>query len=526
MVADRSPSAFGRAKSTLQGGALTCVFLLAIGCSSHKSAATTSDARVIDRLTKADALLRAGCLDCLADAYQDYESLLSVPQAHERAMAGLFQAAMLGAIRERELGMEDSGNLRRALGATQSSPSSSTDRIFFDIVDTLTARGARESTNDVDLRRRLAGYKNRSSYLSYLGHRSDQDPLSAYLWVAFNCAYESSGPNEVADWMQAIPTWRDTPLIAFTVGICNSRRSVGLDRLLQADPRFVEINYPLAISEILAGDLEASIPRLQHAYAWHPRWPAATTTLAYAYLTDEDFEHAVEFFDRTLLMRPDAPDALLGKARALTYLAQPDQALATIDRLLALNGWLLGDARYWRSFNESQLGQYDRAWDDIEQAAKLLTNAEVPKLAGIIAYRRHELAVAGAKFRDSRRRNPDDCEAGFYFGLVLSEQNEWNSASGAFETTANCIEREQRELREAIARLRASPESSERQARRVKRQEQDLESDGRMLANTWFNTAVAYYMLARHDDARRFVEKVTGDAEFGERARNLLAKLK
>src|SRR5690242_21908050 len=48
----------------------------------------------------------------------------------------------------------------------------------------------------------------------------------------------------------------------------------------------------------------------------------------------------------------------------------------------------LGDARYWRALNEAQLERFDAAWADIEESAKLMINADVPKLAGLIAYRR------------------------------------------------------------------------------------------------------------------------------------------
>ena len=69
-------------------------------------------------------------------------------------------------------------------------------------------------------------------------------------------------------------------------------------------------------------------------------------------ITLEEFDEAVEFFDRTLAVVPAFPDALLGKVRALTYLGRHEDALVTVDQLLALERWLVGDARYWRALNE------------------------------------------------------------------------------------------------------------------------------------------------------------------------------
>src|SRR5207249_2508583 len=97
-----------------------------------------------------------------------------------------------------------------------------------------------------------------------------------------------------------------------------------------------------------------------------------------------------------LVREPRAVDALLGRIRALTYLGRNEDAIATTDLLIAL-GWYVGDARYWRALNESELERNDEAWTDVEAAAKLLVNADVPKLAGLIAYRRHQLDVSRAK---------------------------------------------------------------------------------------------------------------------------------
>jgi hypothetical protein len=46
-----------------------------------------------------------------------------------------------------------------------------------------------------------------------------------------------------------------------------------------------------------------------------------------------------------------------------------------------------------------------------------------------------------------------------------------------------------------------------------------------MMATSWFNTAVAYFNLSRKSDARQYAEKVAGDEQFGERAKELLTRL-
>ena len=47
-----------------------------------------------------------------------------------------------------------------------------------------------------------------------------------------------------------------------------------------------------------------------------------------------------------------------------------------------------------------------------------------------------------------------------------------------------------------------------------------------MTATSWFNIAVSYFNLSRKDEAREYAEKVADDEQFGERARDLLSRLR
>ena len=47
-----------------------------------------------------------------------------------------------------------------------------------------------------------------------------------------------------------------------------------------------------------------------------------------------------------------------------------------------------------------------------------------------------------------------------------------------------------------------------------------------MTATSWFDLAVASYNLSRKAEARQFAEKVADDEQFGERARDLLMRLR
>jgi tetratricopeptide (TPR) repeat protein len=502
--------------------------LTACSTAPAKPAIATA-AAAAQRLADADALLRAGCFDCLLDAYRIYDGARAIPAVSTAATTGAARAALLLAIRERELGTEDSGYLIQANALASGVPAAQQSvGPLLEIADALPSRvtgGGRQVTDDRELNRMQQGYRNRDAWLTRLRSIANDDGTTAYVWMAFNCAYGTSTPPSIEEWLAAVPAWRETPLLAFKRATCGTFDGAALEQLLSREPRFVEVNYFLGLRAMFSGRLDEADERLRRAYAWRARWPAVTNALGSLSLTAEEFQQAIEFFDRTLAVAPEHPEGLLGKIRSLTYLQRHDEAIATVDRLLALEHWYVGDARYWRALNEAQLGRNEEAWTDIEAAARLLVNAEVPKLAGLIAYRLHHLDVAQAKFEESHGRDRLDCETTFYLGTVLSDERLWSKSATALVDAAACLEAAQTHLTEEIATIRASSDPPERKDKQIARRERQIADARRMLATSWFNTAVAYFNLEQPSDARAFAEKVEADEQFGARARELLARL-
>jgi hypothetical protein len=185
----------------------------------------------------------------------------------------------------------------------------------------------------------------------------------------------------------------------------------------------------------------------------------------------------------------------------------------------------VGDARYWRAVNEVELNRDDEAWEDIELADKHLINGEVPKLAGVIAYRRKQVDVAKSKFELSLRRDRFDCETRYYLGVVLGDMRTWEDAAPTLIAAAGCFEKTESRLNTEIANIRASTQPLERQTRQIKRREDEIASNRRRIATAWYNTAVSYFSLSRMEEARSFAEKLTSDEQFSNRARELLARV-
>ena len=401
---------------------------------------------------------------------------------------------------------------------------------MLDIIDVLPAGGVtRTPTSDLDLDRSRALRLNHDAWRATLRDLAPTSEFNAYVWLSFACASET--PRRHASTRSSRPTaaFSDAPLIAFRRAICRSlgpetharaaraRSAVHRDEVL---PRIVR-RQPADHGQ---DKLDEADQLFDEAYAWRPEWPALTQSIANIAMTVEEFERAALFYDRTLALEPHAVDALLGKARALTYLGRSVEAIATLDSLLA-ERWFVGDARYWRALNESELERNDEAWTDIELAAKLLVNAEVPKLAGLIAYRRHELDVSRAKFDESRTRNPRDCETGYYLGVVLAEQRAWPRTAEVLREAADCLQGAELALHAGdrrhprVARSARAAGEEDRPARAVHRQGAPLSGDvvvrhrGRVL------------QPVEAGEARQYAEKVVDDEQFGDRAKEILSRL-
>ena len=494
-----------------------------------------------ERLEAANAQILKGCLDCLIEAYGEAVSLRDDPAIGAEATASAIRSGILVSVREQELGLFDSGHLRSARQMLDALPPLAPELgPIADLAEVIVAgpsTALRMVALESQTRSLVRLSQNQQEWSAFLRARMPGDRVASYFWLSLACGIYGAQVSDSANRGDALADGAAVPLVAFKdVTSCSRSRTDVLHRVLESEPRFGEIHYFLGLAAIAgqpragqAGvpDLELADKEFQAAYAWRPLWPAVTLGIANAALTAEDFERAVDFYDQTLRLIAGHGDALLGKIRALTYMKRHTDAIAATDVLLDSRN-NPGEARYWRALNEEQLDLHDAAWDDVELAGRLLVNADVPKLAGIIAINRRELTVARERLEASRRRRPD-CDTGYYLQIVLSEQREWAEAARVAGESASCFDKEEATLRDEIERFQnapnLTPEAAVKRDRQVAKREQQIAANARMRANAWFNAAAASFNLGKSADARAFAEKVLDDLQFGERARDLIARL-
>jgi len=505
-------------------------------CSKARPPAVVPDTRTPVRLAEADRLMRAGCLDCLVAAFGEYDLLRAIPAAQTAATAGAVRAAGLIALREREIGHLDQGYLQRARDLVNATPGLDDSlSLLLDVIDAMPNAGSgasRAPTSDLDLDRMRRLRINADAWRTRLLELAAADELAAYTYLSFACGNTPPQVQTRDEIVAPVGPLRRTTLIAFKRAICRTVASPAIQQVLTDEPRFLEVKYFQALVDVgeaprfgLASKLDDADKLFDEMYAWRKEWPALSYSIANIAMTSEEYDRAIAFYTHTLDLEPKAVDAMLGKIRALTLTGKPLEAIQTADILLAQN-WFVGDARYWRALNLAELERYDEAWTDIEAAAKLVVNADVPKLAGLIAYRRLQLDVSRDRFQLSITRNKDDCETHFYLGVVFAELGTWDRTAEVLTNASQCLQmNEERFLRE-IASIRESSDPPARKESKIKRREQYIAKGRRQIATSFFNVAVASYNLQRAAEARIYAEKLLDDEQFGARAKEILSRAK
>jgi tetratricopeptide (TPR) repeat protein len=515
--------------------ALAAALLLGSACAKAPAPALPPAPDVAGRLARAAALLRTGCFDCLEEALSEYEAVSAVPNLDpadgDAAADGAIRAALLLEVRERELGMADDGYLQRARDLIATRPArvaAFTPHLYS--VESLPRRDARflGPVGPEGLRRMQELRANFPALVEERRLGADADPLAAYLWLAFYCTHsDSRDDRSLTTLLAPLVRLRDAPIVDYRAATCLGTQSEPLKALVDREPRFVEIAYWQAQLAQMATRIEEAEQLFAVLFKWRPRWPAVTAALGNVYAAFEEYEKALDFFDRTLAITPDHPEALIGRIRTLSLLGRSGDAFAAIDAVLAVEGGRVfpGEVYYWRAWNFTQIMDLDMAWTAIEQADKLWVNSEVSKLGGIVAYRRWQRPTAIERFTAAQKLAPDDCENVYYLGITHAELRDWPATKTVFEGATACIDRARDGLRKEIATIEASSWDPARKMRQIARRDAQIEAAARMLSTSWFNIAVANFNLGNKEEARQYAERVAGDEQFAERARDILKRL-
>lgn len=322
---------------------------------------------------------------------------------------GAFEAALLIAVRERELGMFPRATFDRAreLAATlpPALPPAIAPSVMLDAAELFIGDTA---GMDPEQRAQSTGREWRpleptAPARRALDNAPATDVVAAYLGLAIDC--EQPRLRDAIDMATLQARFGMVPLMQFRAAIC-ARGGGGDPQVLRltnprwADTLLAEARSARAGSPARGIDLPQAVALLTLAREAFPESFPVTLLWADTNQSLAEFDAALSGFESVIAKAPTHRDALLGRLTSLSYLMRHDDAIAAATRLIELGTWHIGDSYYWRAWNYYHRKSYEPAWQDVEKALTLLSNSSVYMLAGLIKQRdTHHKAIVTSEER-------------------------------------------------------------------------------------------------------------------------------
>ena len=485
----------------------------------------------MDEMAKAGSLVKAGCYRCLQEAFALYQKVASAQRPPLGAERGAFDAALLIAIREKELGIPADEAIARVtkLATPDTQP----------LLDALGLVVGEISGFDAEQRAALTGRGRPPVAPTNPIRRALDDTLEtelAAVYVGLTIDCESSLLVEAVDLPALIKLYDGVPLMQFRLGRCGRPAIAPRLAALRAgdsrwtDTLFWEARAALTGSALTGIDFPQALSLFSDGRAALPASLALTMGWANTSLSAEEFEAALTGFDEVLARFPTHRDALIGRTTALSYLMRHPDAVAAASQLIDLGTWHIGDANYWRAWNRYHLKEYDAAWADVENAIKGLSNTRVYTLGGLIAYARKELPVAVQRFDRAYEIDSSNCDATWMSGLVSIDMNELAIAAPKFTRAMSCFVRSAEALRgdaqrseERVAK-RGTPATA-RETRHLERSLRDAENAEERSAQSAFNAAQCLARTGSKSQALAHVDVAAQHPRMREKALQLKAAI-
>ena len=436
--------------------------------------------------------MRQGCYRCLESAF----NAASAVGLREK----IYEAAVLLAARSKELGLDWGPWVVKAHEAL---PPGSDWTVYLDVVEGL-PDDPLSGDRDVLLTEEFARRRPRDVYERWhtaLATGPGSPAVGAYLDLAIACRRQQIEGREEAI-AAVLARLGDVPLLQYRAALCGDERAPArLAAVRDADAAFVDADLELGrmtLQNRVQPDFEEGLRHLESARAAFPQSPVMPSLIADLYQAREEWPEALAMYDAVIALVPTHRDALLGRTISLSHLLRYEDAAAAATRLIDLGTWFIGQAHYWRAWNEFQLKRITDARADADRAKALMVNAPTFVLSGLIEWVEKRLDSAEGEFQSALDLDFGQCDAAFYLGGVRAEKRSWPESLAAYLHAQQCFELSVTVRREAMAKLSATDASAAANAREIASHQRAIADAQKRLAEAAQNiSAIQTFLEAR-----------------------------
>ena len=502
------------------------LLLLASCAVKERATLIQPDPEVERQAAAAAALVQKGSYVALKQAVQLYQGLYARPESRKEIASKLAAAALLLAVREKELGMSNKSYMDTALQVINENRSLSGLTPYAEIAGLFWVQG-RGVRGEVDERFPVKETEEKLKAMDgELKEKAKLDEFSAYMYATLRCLL--SPPSEtIEEPAEPAALFPDSLLLKYKKATCPREDEELLSSLLVQEPQFYEAAYHLGLLSLSRGDLLQAEGHFLKMYEGIPESAQATILLATIAFAMEEVERSLELYEKTLVIVPNYRDALLGKAICLSTLGRPEEAIAVCQEVIVLGFWLLGESYYWIAWNQHELKNNASAEASIEQAkGRLPTSTEVFTLSGLIAMEREDSTMAEKEFLEAIRYNPANSQALFNLGGVYARKEDWPNSGLYFEKAGFAFEDEGRSLQDKITHLLYSNLAQERKDRLSQKWKLRRERALLSKATAFYDAAAGYFNAGQKFKALEMATRSAEHPAFKEKAQELSVGIK
>ena len=462
----------------------------------------------------------------LKRAFTLYKDLYVRPSLRDAVLVPYLETSLLLTVRGKELGIGDPLPFETAGGLIANHRALSRYRPFFEIAFVLPVKTKGVMT---DIDNKFAWVKlgeDLQPQEPRLRQRALADEFSAYLYAAWISERFDYGKIESLD-----EIYGRFPLSkSLRYKAAASIRSVDTDalgKLLDENSEFYEAHFQLGQAALGKGLLLEAEKEFLKSYQGIPESPETRILLASIYFATEETDKSLEFYEKTLEIAPEYRDAILGKAICLTTLGRNKEAIAVLEKNLALGYWLLGETHFWLAWNYHALKDGAKASFHIEEAkTRLGTASEVFSLSGTIRFEAGNKDGAETDFREALRHNTVNTEALLGLGHVFAKREIWIESGEWYLKAGDTSEMSAAAVRAKIGEIEGSDLLPARKEALLRKKRAQLDSHLQSRAMAFYLAAAALANGGRTADALGAAEKAAGHSLYKQKAEELAAKIR